>query len=253
MVGSLRYEWRRITSIRSTWILLASSIVVAVAFGFLTVWGLEQVKSTPPDPGSGGQFEAISLYTAINQSAANFIVLVILGTLAAQAFGQEYRHGTIRLTLTAFPRRANVFISKVLVCCLFITVGFLIALALVTLILKPHTDIFVADFSTTGFVEFFVRAWLNLMGFCLIVFAITVLTRILALGVIIPLVFALVVESLVVAMAAGPLPWLAKSLPFTAGSNFVDGVDTTRNGLVFLAWVAALLAAAFAVFKIRDA
>lgn len=253
MVGSLRYEWRRITSIRSTWILLASSIVVAILFALLFVFVLDQSTTDPSIMEGGPPLESISLSSVMSQSAANFIGLIILGTLAAQAFGQEYRHGTIRLTLTAFPRRANVFVSKVLVCCFFITVGFLMSLAFAALILTRRSDLFASDLSAAGMSEFFARQWLYLMGFVLIVFAITVLTRILALGVIIPLVMAVVLEPLVGALIAGPLPWLAKILPFAAGLNFANGDDLTRNGFVFLGWVAVLIAAGFAVFKVRDA
>lgn len=253
MLGSLRYEWRRITSIRSTWILLASSIVVAILFALLFVFVFDQSTADPSITGGGPPLESISLSSVISQSAANFIGLIILGTLAAQAFGQEYRHGTIRLTLTAFPKRANVFISKVLICCLFITVGFLISLALAALIVTRRSDLFASDLSAAGMSEFFARQWLYLMGFVLIVFAVTVLTRILALGVIIPLIIAVVLEPLVGALLAGPAPWLVKALPFIAGQNFANGDEMIRNGLVFLAWVVALIAAGFAVFKVRDA
>ncbi|MEI6622776.1 MAG: ABC transporter permease [Actinomycetes bacterium] len=253
MIGSLRYEWRRITSIRATWILLGSSVIIAVAFAFLIAWGTDQLRIATESDAQSAPFEMINLSSVINQSAANFIGLVILGTVAAQAFGQDYRHGTIRLTLTAFPRRVYIFVSKILVCGLWITIAFLVALVLATVILKPHTDLFSSDLSATGFVAFFGRSWLYLMGFCLIVFAVTVLTRVLSLGVIVPVVVALVFEPLVNGFLSGPLPWVTKILPFTAGVQFADGTDVVRSGLVFLAWVVVLIGAAFAVFKVRDA
>ena len=42
----------------------------------------------------------------------NPIAMVLIASLGAMAFGHEYRYGTIRLTLTAFPRRPAVFFAK---------------------------------------------------------------------------------------------------------------------------------------------
>ena len=107
--------------------------------------------------------------------------------------------------------------------------------------------------SVASFGAYIVRTCIYLIGFCLIVFAITVITRILALGVIIPLVFAAVVETLLGTLLSGFAPWISKVLPFTSGTEFVAGTDMVRNGLVFGAWVAVLTIAGYLVFERRDA
>jgi len=253
MVGVLRYEWRRISSIRSTWILLALSIVFSAGIAFLVTAGLNAADSASESDPSIGQLGLLSMGDALSTATTNFVVLVLLGTVAAQAFGQEYRQGTIRLTLTAFPRRMPVFIGKVVVCLAWITAAFLLSLVVSALIFWPQTSIIAHPDGMASFAAFMLRAWLFLMGFCLVVFAVTVLTRILALGVIIPLLLAVVVENLITSLAGSWVPWIGKVLPFTSGNGFMAGEDMLRNGLVYLLWVGALVVAALVVFERRDA
>lgn len=270
MIGALRYEWRRISSVRATWILSGVCLLVVVGLSLLTVLALSEAGQTavpdsggplspgqPSDPGEPSApvipTPVIPLAELVGQLAGNFIVLVLLGTIAAQVFGQEYRHGTIRLTLTAFPRRTQIFAAKLAVSLAVISAVFAVCLVAATgiVLLKPDwIDTSASGLSSAGFLA---RQWLDLIGFCLIVFGITLLTRVLALGIIIPLLLAVVFEPLITTLLNSWLPWLAKVLPFSSASAFVSGDSMLRNGLVFAAWVVAVLAAGFTLFKIRDA
>jgi len=247
MTGALRYEWRRISSIRATWILAACAVVLSGAFAFL--FGAAITSAT----GSDSEVEGldVSLASGVSLSTTNLIVLILLGTIAAQAFGQEYRHGTIRLTLTEFPKRTTVFIAKVAVCCVVILATFVVGTVVAYLILSTNPQVVSESGST--FLTYFLRTCIYLVGFSLIVFAITVLTRILALGVIIPLAFAGVAETLLASLVGNYVSWLPDTLPFLSGSNFVAGNDMVRNGLVFGGWVAVLTVAGYIVFERRDA
>lgn len=249
MTSAIRYEWRRISSIRSTWILVACAIVISMAFAFLLSSAVGSLSSSSA-ANDVPAFD-LSLSSSVGSATTNLVVLVLLGTLAAQAFGQEYRNGTIRLTLTEFPKRTPIFVAKVIVCCAVVIVSFLIATVLAYLILMGNSQL-QAD-SVASFGAYVLRTCIYLIGFCLIVFAITVITRILALGVIIPLVFAAVVETLLGTLLSGFAPWISKVLPFTSGTEFVAGTDIVRNGLVFGAWVAVLTIAGYLVFERRDA
>ena len=249
MSGALRYEWRRIRSIRATWILAACAVVLSGAFAFL----FSAAITSAANSGSSGEAEGldVSLAGSVSLSTTNLIVLVLLGTIAAQAFGQEYRHGTIRLTLTEFPKRTTVFVAKVVVCCAVILATFVIGTVVAYLILSINPQ--VVGETGSAFLTYFLRTCIYLIGFSLIVFAITVLTRILALGVIIPLAFAGVAETLLASLVGNYVSWLPDTLPFLSGSNFVAGNDMLRNGAVFGAWVAVLAVAGYIVFERRDA
>lgn len=248
MTGALRYEWRRISSIRSTWILLGCAVGLSVVFALLLNAAISSAANS-----QDADIQAIdfSLSGAVGTSTTNLIVLVLLGTLAAQAFGQEYRHGTIRLTLTEFPKRTPVFVAKVVVCCAVVLVAFAIATVLAAAVLRSNPQ--TVSESTADFFAYFLRSCGYLVGFCLIVFGITVLTRVLALGVIIPLAFAAVAEPLLITLVGNYVSWIGDVLPFASGSNFVAGTDMSRNGLVFAAWVVALTAAGYVAFEKRDA
>lgn len=249
MTTALRYEWRRISSIRATWILVGCAIALSTAFALL--FSLAIGAATESTNSAQSQALDLSLSGSVASATTNLIVLVLLGTLAAQAFGQEYRHGTIRLTLTEFPKRTPIFVAKVIICCVVILASFLVATVIAWLILRGNANIVDEGIATFG--AYILRTCVYLVGFCLIVFAITVLTRILALGVIIPLAFAAVAEPLLGTLLGNYIPWLPDALPFMSGSGFVAGTDMLRNGAVFSAWVAALTVAGYIVFEKRDA
>lgn len=249
MSGALRYEWRRISSVRATWILVGCAIVLSTAFALLFRAAIG--SSTGGVEGDGAPVLNLTLTENVGASTTNLIVLVLLGTIAAQAFGQEYRHGTIRLTLTEFPKRTPIFIAKVVVCCVVILVSFLISTAIAYAVFAGNAQIINDGF--TSFFGYLVRACAYLVGFCLVVFAVTVLTRILALGVIIPFAFAAVAEPLLGTLVGQYVSWVPKALPFTSGADFVTGNDIFRNGLVFGAWVIVLTIAGYVVFERRDA
>ncbi len=249
MTGALRYEWRRISSIRSTWILLGAAIALSAAFALLFSLA---IGSAADSQSADAQAFNLSLSGAVGSSTTNPIVLILLGTLAAQAFGQEYRHGTIRLTLTEFPKRTPVFVAKIIVCCALVLAAFAVATLIAFVILQGNSQV-VSD-GAASFLVYFLRACLYLVGFCLIVFAITVLTRVLALGVIIPLVFWAVAEPLLITLVGIYVSWISDVLPFTSGLAFVaGGTDMLRNGAVFGAWVVMLTGAAYVIFEKRDA
>lgn len=249
MTSAIRYEWRRISSVRATWILVGIAIALSTALALLFSLAI----GTAGEAADANQVPGldVSLAGSVSSSTTNLIVLILLGTVAAQAFGQEYRHGTIRLTLTEFPRRTSIFAAKVIICCLVILASFLVSTVIAWAILRGNSGIVDEGFASFG--AYFLRTCAYLVGFCLIVFAITVLTRILALGVVIPLVFAAVAEPLLATLVGKYISWFPNVLPFASGSEFVAGTDMLRNGAVFGVWVVVLIAAGYVVFEKRDA
>lgn len=100
----LTFEWRRARSIRTTWITSLFVILGALFFAFLGT------VSVVDEDGTALRLPATDLIkTAV---VDNPIAMVLIASLGAMAFGHEYRYGTIRLTLTAFPRRPAVFFAK---------------------------------------------------------------------------------------------------------------------------------------------
>jgi ABC-2 type transport system permease protein len=249
MIASLRYEWRRISSIRSTWILMAAAI--ALSAGFAGIYSAVLGADFSGDESGGQPIElTMTLVQGATQSAANLIVVVVLTTIAAQAIGQDYRHGTIRVTLTEYPNRTRVFFSKIIIALAVITVAFILSMAIAAVILAAGGNTAPGSEDALGTL---LRAWIYVLGFGLIVFSLTAITRILALGIVIPLVLAAVLEPLISALLSSYVKWLPDALPFAAGTSFSGGTDVLRSGLVFGGWTAALLAVAYIMFTRRDA
>jgi ABC-type transport system involved in multi-copper enzyme maturation permease subunit len=106
--GALRSEWTKIRSVRSTMWTLGSAIVITVGIGVLGNWG----RSNHSD--------ATTAQLAHEDLTQRTLFGIILGQLIMVVFGamaitSEYSTGMVRTSLTAQPRRAAVFWSKLLV------------------------------------------------------------------------------------------------------------------------------------------
>ena len=284
MIAALRYEWRRIVSVRATWVLLFVSALFSAAFSALQV-SLSEFQS-----GIDGR----SPMDLVFDNAQNPISLVCLATIAAMSFGHEYRYGTMRLTLTSIPRRGLVFFAKAAMATLFLLLGYSLNLLLsfvVGVVAGDQRVRFISLFArqTTStdrelgewsalVIEDIGRAALYVVIFGLFAFAITAVVRNLALGVVIPLIMSNIFEPLVLGFLESRWLFLNDVLPFNSGTLFLDWVPagdspgsgifsdpsqvdyTVTNvitpmqaGAVFVAWALMLLAAAYTLLERRDA
>ena len=189
MIANLVYEWRRLWSVRATWIM---------TFVYLTITGLLGAGPLFLGDGDFGTQTWKGLYS----TNANFLVLVMLSVVASQFFGHEYRYGTIRLTLTEFPKRESVVLAKTVVLAVYVTISTFLGWAVLGVVgfIAPEGSI-----GTKG-------PGLNINGgeaselwqvlvfgfaYCLIAMSLTMITRNLALGIVLPLLMFSVIEGLI--------------------------------------------------------
>jgi ABC-2 type transport system permease protein len=262
MSGLIRYEWLRLITIRSTWIMLAMPIILAAAVGWLFGHFSDAL-----DP--GGKGVTIGFDVLIGASPIMTLSAVFLSVVCAQAIGQEYRHGLIRVTLTQFPHRSRVLVVK-------IAMMSILALIMAAVVVAVFWGAAVVGITPTGgsvnYVaatdnSLIVRALLYVLIFTMIAFAITMITRIIQLGIILPIVLALLVEPIVrviVLISMGQSsggqpdissePLILRLLPFTSGQSALstDG-DPWQGLLVFAIWGAALMIPGWILFARRDA
>lgn len=236
----LTYEWRRAKSIRTTWITSFFVIASVAGFAYLAtlVSEIDSGAVVPP------------LTEILTVSAANPIAFVLVASLAAMAFGHEYRYGTIRLTLTAFPKRPGVFFSK-----LFMTL--LIPLAVAAVAIAAAYGVLLATGAASGAeVSWPTVAWQVAAGtvnIAVLAFSLTVITRNHPLGIIGPLVLS-ILESVLIALLSERFDWISEVLPFAAQSNWFAGGEGAMLGLgVWLAWMLGLLIVSFVLLTRRDA
>jgi ABC-2 type transport system permease protein len=249
MIANLVYEWRRLWSVRATWIM---------TFVYLTITGLLGAGPLFLGDGSFGTQTWAGLYS----TNANFLCLVMLSVVASQFFGHEYRYGTIRLTLTEFPKRERVVFAKTIVLAVYVTISTFLGWAVLGVVgfIAPEGSI-----GTQG-------PGLNINGgeaselwqvlvfgfaYCLIAMSLTMITRNLALGIVLPLLMFSVIEGLIqlfANLANGNMDWIVDILPFANGSAWLTNLpDSPNAGLIFSTWVVGVYLIGSAMFFKRDA
>lgn len=248
MIPALTYEWRRLWSVRSTWIMSTLYLALAGLLGALPIY-LD--KSGPTQSWNG-------LYSA----SSNLLCLIMLSVIAAQSFGHEYRYGLIRLTLTEFPKRDRVFVAKLSILgtyyILMALAGWSVLGAIGATAPEGRVSADVDGFSMAG--TRIPELWKSLafgFGYLVVAFAITILTRNLALGIILPFVVATLGEQIITALsslAKGRMDWLVHSLPFTNGQAWLTGdSELAQPGLVYFAWIIGVLLLSAVRFHKSDA
>lgn len=236
MTAELLYERRRMTTVRSFWIVVLLFVGAAVGFAWLFAATIDEATAR----------DVVQIHTQLG-----WVLVLVIG---AMAIGPEYTHGTIRLALTEFPRRGRLFAAKAgvgatIIACLGVlawAVGWVIS-GLLLADAGQVDDLLTTLARNLGF----------LVGWGLIGFATAAIVRSSALGVVIPLVFALIGENLIPFLLRRPE--LVEYFPFYGSQQLLGGgpdggwTDVWSGTTVFAVWIAVLVAAAWALFRYRDA
>ena len=248
-MNALTYEWRRLWSVRATWIM---SFLYLFVTGF---FGAAPLFLGDPKPGSQS-------WLGLYNTNASILTGLVLSVVASQSFGHEYRYGTIRLTLTEFPARERIAFAKTVVLSIYVTIMVFAGWSVLGLIgsLAP-AGVITSDASGAridgGVPAQLWMVWFFNLSYALFSWSITLLTRNLALGIVFPLLMASLLEFLLTAvtkLANGKLDWFANALPFRNLQDWISGMNALHNsGLVWSLWVVGLYLIASVTFFKRDA
>jgi ABC-2 type transport system permease protein len=107
--GVLASEWTKLRSVRSTYWTIGSLLVVSV--GLAAAIGAGAAAAINSDATNKAGFDA----TQVSLSIFFYLGQLIIAVLGAMTITSEYSTGMIRTSLTAMPRRAVLFWSKLLV------------------------------------------------------------------------------------------------------------------------------------------
>lgn len=107
--ATLRSEWLKLVSLRSTRVTIALGVLLGIALTALLAW-IAGMTYDKWDAAGRREFEPIG--TALIGVVLSAIFFLVLGVKAATA---EYGSRTIRLTFTATPRRGRVLAAKAVV------------------------------------------------------------------------------------------------------------------------------------------
>jgi len=260
MSRALAYEWTRLRTLRSTWwlsavaLVLSAGLTVAIAFGF-------RHQQSP---------NALAVTWTAGSGFSPVPFAAVLGAvIGVFTFGHEYRHGTIRATFTDVPRRAQVFVAKLLV-----PATWAVAISLVALVLDWVAVRLVWGRSTTvhGFLPS--PTGRLLIGFVLLTVLWTLmgvvlggLLRSIPAAIVVVFVVPLIVEPVITAVftlihALHSFHRVPDFLPFSAGARMVStaigdrtatGLSPSHGGLVFAGWTALIAVLAAVRVLRRDA
>ncbi|MBA2532055.1 MAG: hypothetical protein H0V23_08120 [Nocardioidaceae bacterium] len=268
MTAALKYEWRRLWTIRSTYWLIGGTFALQLVFCMIAAASASPIESF---------FDAEEVVSAIVSLGASYGVsplfsAYIIGLLGVFSFGHEYRHGMIRGTLTAVPDRAAVFSAKVLT-----TAALAAVLAFGCAMIGLFAAAIFVDtqgaMSSAGVWEVVLGLVLytTLFGLCGMATAAIVRnqTGAVALMLLFPSVIEAVIRLLLILVSQGgsDANELARFLPFDAGSQMFarpaadvitdvlgyDPFGPVQGGLVLTLFAAVLIAAAAVLFSQRDA
>ncbi|GAB3997391.1 ABC transporter permease subunit [Glycomyces albus] len=261
MLDALKYEWTRLRTLRSTyWLIgvgLLCSAAIPVIFGFAA-------SNEPLND------EAIAV--GINGGASFGIpfLAVFMAVIGIFATGHEYRHGTIQPTLTALPQRSRLILAKILVVSAATIVVTLLSMALNATVMLAFWG------ELPGLLDDPLRS--SLIGYpaytliyTLIGLGLGLLFRGVPSALVVIFLMPLIIENVIVGLSMLPaLDWLVpvvKFLPFSAGTMLlsIGGIDfgpgapdydlfgRWGSGAVFATFAALIVAAAWTLFKKRDA
>ncbi len=256
--ATLRSEWTKISSLRSTKVMVACAVILATA---LTALLAIVVGETWSDWTAADRRDYEPIGAALIGQLASAIFFLVIGVKTATA---EYGAGMMRLTLTATPRRGRVIAAKALVVSAVTLVAALVAN--VAMILAAHTILSGYGIATTGLAD--PDALRAVLGSSALAPLFPVIG--LALGIALRSTAAAIVAVLAVIFGppflGGVLPesWQGDALeyiPMAAADaiaighlpDTAAGLSPALGALVVAGWLALFLGGAWALFERRDA
>ena len=109
LAGTIRSEFTKLRSVRSTYWTIAAMVIVSVGFAAIAGFAIAQNLHNNPANKAG--------MDATQASLGGFFELgqLIIAVLGALTITSEYSTGMIRTSLTAMPRRGTVYAAKLVV------------------------------------------------------------------------------------------------------------------------------------------
>lgn len=249
MQHALKAEFRKLFTVRSTYILLALSLALIILFAFF----FEGYKGNTGSPASTLQPDAL------HEIVANGVGLgvIFVSIIAILFMAHEYRYNTIMYTLTANVHRTKALFAKLITISLFSVIygmaaaiialgSYKLGLSLRDATLPPQDFNALAELGKIAF---------YCAGYALIGMLIATITRSVIVAIATILIFPTTIEPLLGIL----LKENVKYLPFTALDSTV-GASIAQNTLqpgsamlVSLGYLAVALAVTWLLFVRRDA
>jgi ABC-2 type transport system permease protein len=254
----IRSEFIKLRTLRSTWILLGSMLVLFIAFGAIAA-----LASTGQiNDGRGGPPRALGLdpvTTVLTGAGFALLVMAVFGVLSG---AREYGSGMIRTTLAFVPKRLPVLWAKVLVLIAFVLPVAILAgigafyLGMAVLSAAGEATVSLGD-STAQRVLIGTAGYIT--GMAIIGLALGMAMRSMPGAIATVIGGVLILPALLTALLPESWRSVLKYLPSNAAAPFtevnvrVDMLALVPGIAVFVAWVVVSIAVAAWLFARRDA
>ena len=256
VLRSIRAEWIKIWSLRSTWVTSFIAIALTVLFGVGVVISYAHTAGE----------EAEAAHKITSGTSFGQIAVAVLGALIITG---EYASGQIRSSLAAVPHRGRLLLSKAVVLAVISFILGSVSVFLAWAISKPFIGEHARSLTDFHYAGYIWGSGLTFVGIALMTLGIGFLLRSTA-GAITVVVSLLFVVSVPLYLAAGKWDWANKvigCLPSTVsgavsdpfhlstqwGGDAVQFLTQGQAIAVFVAWAIVPLSAAWFVFSRRDA
>jgi len=247
MIAALKAEFRKVWTVRSTYLILAFVLLVAVFFGFyVSGWKID--VGALHDPGT----------LALDVTSAISAVSVLASLVGVLLITHEYRYNTIIYTLTASNSRSKVLLAKILVVSAFAAV-----FALVLSVLSPllsvagvHAHHLKLVPQTFHYGSLLWRSLFYSWGYAMAGLIIALLIRSQVGAIVVLFIAPSTVESLlglILKKNVVYLPFSALSTVIGQGMNFNTTISAQRGALVFAGYLVVSGGLAWILFLRRDA
>ncbi|MFC4222526.1 ABC transporter permease subunit [Lysinibacter cavernae] len=258
--GTMKSEWIKISSLRSTWWSLGTIVVVALGLSVLMAFTMTigSIGDVPPELGT-----ALAVQVATFPLTLTSLVAAVLGVLMISG---EYSTGMIRSTFTAVPKRTPAFIAKgAILFVILLVIGWVTTFGgfLFTAGIRDSVGIG-ASIGDEGVLVALLSGGLVLALVGLMAYGIGAIVRSAAGGIAISVAILMILPILVSILSQfGWAEGLADYLPANAGqvlysmpaNEFMgtgNAMEYWQALLVLLAWVAVAIIPAGILLKRRD-
>lgn len=244
MIDTIRSEWIKFKSVRSTVLLLLAGGLLTVLFAVLIA---NDVKGDD------------RVFNLTDISAGSTIAVYLFGALGVQIIGQEYRFNTIRSTFAATPNRTRVLVAKMIVVSVTVAVMALLMQLVCILIGNLMLDPFEIDSTDRGVI---VGTIVFAIGWTLVGLGLGAILRQPIAAIILLLVEGAIAENILMSLFSWTSPWLpyanGSQMMFRVGDRHPDDPmfhlrDTGSGGIYFFMVTAAIVALGIVLVNRRDA
>ena len=245
MFNSVRAEFRKLYSVRSTYVLTAVILALAVVLIGFWIYGYKNAGHTELNVDVIREM----LYNAAAPAG------LFAGIIAILAFGHEYRYNTILYGLTNVNHRTKLFFGKLVALLIFgvVLCSVVMGLGIAAFYLGQNLNHVTALKQTMPDAAFIGRLFATMLGFISFGFVIAALLRSLVGAIVVFLMLPTLAEQLLTLLLKDNI----KYLPFTALGNVAStspgGLNATQSLWVVIGYVVGAGLLAYILFLRRDA